>query len=38
LPIEKLPDEIHLYCNEILENDIDTVNNLKPYGVKVEER
>jgi hypothetical protein len=38
LPIEILPDEIHLYCNEILENDIETVENLKPYGVKVETR
>jgi hypothetical protein len=38
LPIEILPDEIHLYCNEILEQDSETINNLKPYGVKVETR
>jgi hypothetical protein len=38
LPVEILENEIHLYCNEILENDQQTIDSLKPYGVRVEER
>ena len=38
LPIEILPDEIHLYCNEILPSDVKTVKDLIIYGVKVDPR
>jgi hypothetical protein len=36
LPIEILPDEIHVYCNEILLQDIERIKELMGHGVMVE--
>jgi hypothetical protein len=38
LPIDILSNEIHMYCNQILVEDLDMIKTLQPMGLVVEPR